>query len=156
MASEKNDVFEGRIVVGVDGSLSSLAALAWAVRQAEITGATIDAVMAWQHPAMINRAAWALVTPQDDAELKAFFAQELDDAIAKAVDQANLTRVRAIVRPGNAAQVLLADAEGADLLVVGSRGHGGFAEALLGSVGQHCVQYASCPVVVIRDRTARA
>ena len=51
---------------------------------------------------------------------------------------------------GNAAQVLLDASDGAELLVVGSRGHGGFTEALLGSVGQHCVQHANCPVVVIR------
>jgi nucleotide-binding universal stress UspA family protein len=60
---------------------------------------------------------------------------------------------RATVRQGNAAQVLLDDAKGAELLVVGSRGHGGFTEALLGSVGQHCVHHATCPVVVIRDGT---
>jgi nucleotide-binding universal stress UspA family protein len=52
---------------------------------------------------------------------------------------------------GNAAQALIDAAAGAELLVVGSRGHGGFVEALLGSVGQHCVQHASCPVLVIRD-----
>ena len=52
---------------------------------------------------------------------------------------------------GNAARVLLDASAGADLLVVGSRGHGGFVEALLGSVGQHCVHHATCPVVVIRD-----
>ena len=52
---------------------------------------------------------------------------------------------------GNAARVLLDALAGAELLVVGSRGRGGFAEALLGSVGQHCVHHAACPVVVIRD-----
>jgi len=151
MTSENSGVFRRRIVVGVDGSPSSQAAVAWAVRQAEMTGATVDAVMAWQYPAMINRAAWALVTAQDEAEFEAFFARELDDAIATAVDRASRAKIRAIVRTGNAAQVLLAAADGADLLVVGSRGHGGFTEALLGSVGQHCVHHASCPVVVIRD-----
>jgi nucleotide-binding universal stress UspA family protein len=58
--------------------------------------------------------------------------------------------VRARVVEGNAAQVLLDASDGADLLVVGSRGHGGFTEALLGSVSQHCVHHARCPVVVIR------
>jgi nucleotide-binding universal stress UspA family protein len=51
---------------------------------------------------------------------------------------------------GNPAQVLLDASAGADLLVVGSRGHGGFASALLGSVSQHCVHHADCPVVIIR------
>ena len=55
-----------------------------------------------------------------------------------------------MVREGNAAQVLLDAAQGADLLVVGSRGHGGFTEALLGSVSQHCVHHAQCPIVIVR------
>jgi nucleotide-binding universal stress UspA family protein len=55
------------------------------------------------------------------------------------------------VRQGNPAQVLIDAAADADLLVVGSRGHGGFAEVLLGSVCMHCVQHAPCPVAVIRD-----
>ena len=59
-------------------------------------------------------------------------------------------RARAV--EGNAAQVLLDASDGADLLVVGSRGHGGFTEALLGSVSQHCVHHAHCPVVVIRGQ----
>jgi len=53
---------------------------------------------------------------------------------------------------GQAGQVLVAAAEGADLLVVGSRGHGGLAEALLGSVGQYCVHHAPCPVVIMRGK----
>ena len=60
--------------------------------------------------------------------------------------------MRARVVEGNAAQVLLDALDGADLLVVGSRGHGGFTEALLGSVSQHCVHHARCPVVVIRGK----
>jgi nucleotide-binding universal stress UspA family protein len=60
--------------------------------------------------------------------------------------------VRALIVEGNAAQVLLDASDGADLLVVGSRGHGGFTEALLGSVSQHCVHHAHCPVVVIRGQ----
>lgn len=60
--------------------------------------------------------------------------------------------VHARVAEGNPAQVLIDASDGADLLVVGSRGHGGFTEALLGSVSQHCVQHAHCPVVVIRGQ----
>jgi hypothetical protein len=60
------------------------------------------------------------------------------------------------VMEGNAAQVLVTESAGADLLVVGSRGHGGFVEALLGSVGQHCAHHAACPVVVIRGAQADA
>jgi nucleotide-binding universal stress UspA family protein len=70
--------------------------------------------------------------------------------ISSTHDPASDVPVRARVVQGHAAQVLLGASAGAGLLVVGSRGHGGFAEALLGSVSQHCVQHASCPVVVVR------
>lgn len=59
-------------------------------------------------------------------------------------------RITQVVKEGNPAQVLIDEADGADLLVVGSRGHGGFTEALLGSVSQHCVHHARCPAVIIR------
>ncbi len=72
------------------------------------------------------------------------------DAVSSTVDPAGNVPVRARVAEGHAAQVLLDAAAGASVLVVGSRGHGGFTEALLGSVSQHCVQRALCPVVVVR------
>ncbi len=106
--------------------------------------------MAWQYPVMINRAAWALVTPQDEAEVERSVAGQLRDAIAGAAGPARVA-VSASVRKGNAAQVLLAAADGAELLVVGSRGHGGFSGALLGSVSQHCVHHARCPIVIVRE-----
>jgi nucleotide-binding universal stress UspA family protein len=74
------------------------------------------------------------------------------DAIGSTLDPASGVRVRPSVVEGHSARVLLDASAGADLLVVGSRGHGGFTEALLGSVSQHCVQHASCPVVVIRSQ----
>ena len=73
------------------------------------------------------------------------------DAIHTVAGPGRKVQVSAQVREGNAAQVLIDAADGADLLVVGSRGHGGFTEALLGSVSQHCVHHASCPVVILRD-----
>jgi nucleotide-binding universal stress UspA family protein len=74
----------------------------------------------------------------------------LADAISNTLDPGSDVRVRPRVVKGNPPQVLLEAADGASLLVVGSRGHGGFTEALLGSVSQHCVHHAPCPVVVIR------
>ncbi len=150
MASGHHEVSGKRIVVGVDGSPSAQAALVWAIRQAELTGATVEAVLAWHYPIMIHRAAWALVTPQDEADVEGLFARELSDAVAKAVAHSQV-RVSTAVRNGNAAQVLLDAADGADLLVVGSRGHGGFTGALLGSVSQHCAHHARCPIVIVRD-----
>ncbi len=139
----------GRIVVGVDGSESSKAALAWAVRQAALTGAKVDAVHAWRNPASYSYGyGYAMVLPVPD--LQKFAREALDEAIAAVADLAPGVDIRPVVVEDNPAQALLDAAKGADLLVVGSRGHGGFTEALLGSVGQHCVHHAECPVVVLR------
>jgi nucleotide-binding universal stress UspA family protein len=137
-----------RIVAGVDGSASSLAALRWAIRQAELTGTSVDAVIAWQPPAATGLGWGAAMAGQMDyVELA---QQVLAQAITQATDTASPVKVRSVVGEGNAAQVLLDASDGADLLVVGCRGHGGFAGALLGSVSQHCTHHAHCPVVVIR------
>jgi nucleotide-binding universal stress UspA family protein len=138
---------EGRIVVGVDGSDSSGAALAWAVGQARQSGAVLDVITAWEVPLAI-RDPWPPGLTTDFEEL-AKNAQA--DAIAGLSGQAGRVQIRPRVIEGNAAGVLLDAAAGADLLVVGSHGHGGFMRALLGSVGQHCVHHATCPVVVIRE-----
>jgi len=142
-----NAEHEHRIVVGVDGSPSSKAALAWAIGQAKLTGAVVEAVTAWDYPATYGYAA-AVV----DVDWEGLAAQVLRDAVAEVAPDAAAIMQR--VSEGNAAQVLLDASAGADLLVVGSRGHGGFVEALLGSVSQHMVHHATCPVVVIRDSVA--
>lgn len=139
-----------RIVAGVDGSPSSLAALRWAVRQAELTGATVDAVIAWHYPVIPAPMGPAPVAMLETADFEKAADETVTDAISAAVARDSDVRVSAQVKEGNAAQVLLDAAAGADLLVVGSRGHGGFTEALLGSVSQHCVHHASCAVVIVR------
>lgn len=140
-----------RIVAGVDGSPSSLAALRWAVSQAQRTGGTVDAVIAWQFPAT-GSFGWAPVSAIDDLDFESVAKHTLEEAIGSLGDEAAGVMVRPVVVQGLAAQVLLDAAAGADLLVVGSRGRGGFADALLGSVSQHCVHHASCPVVVMRGQ----
>jgi nucleotide-binding universal stress UspA family protein len=135
-----------RFVVGVDGSQPSKSALAWAVRQAKLTGATVEPVIAWEFPAT-----YGYPVPAPPAVSYEEIAGEvLDLAIAGAGPDGQVP-VEPKVVEGNPAWVLLKAAEGAGLLVVGNRGHGGFVGALLGSVGQHCVQHATCPVVVMRD-----
>jgi nucleotide-binding universal stress UspA family protein len=138
-----------RIVAGVDGSQPSLEALRWAIGQAELTGSSVDAVIAWQ-PSAASGLGWgaAMAGQTEYAELA---EKTLAEAISRVADPAGRVTVRPMVGEGNAAQVLLDASAGADLLVVGSRGHGGFAGALLGSVSQHCTHHAHCPVVVIRD-----
>jgi nucleotide-binding universal stress UspA family protein len=141
-----------RIVVGADGSPSSLSALRWAIRQAGLTGATVDAMIAWHYPASAGGYGWAPTGMGTAFDFKENAEKVLGDAIGKVCDPSSGVPVRALIVEGNAAQVLLDASDGADLLVVGSRGHGGFTEALLGSVSQHCVHHAHCPVVVIRGQ----
>jgi nucleotide-binding universal stress UspA family protein len=143
-----------RIVVGVDGSLAAQQALAWAVRQAELTGASVEAVIAWHYPVVIGGMPYPPLAVLEEADFGRFATITLSDAISAAVPKDTPVRVSPAVREGNAAQVLLDAANNADLLVVGSRGHGGFAGALLGSVSQHCVHHAPCPVVIIRSEKA--
>jgi nucleotide-binding universal stress UspA family protein len=138
-----------RIVVGVDGSQPSQEALAWAMRQAEVTGASVDAVIAWHDPVVIGGMPHGPVAVLEQAAFGEFAATTLGNSI-RDVSAPSSVSVNPVVRRGNAAQVLIEAADGADLLVVGSRGHGGFAGALLGSVSQHCVHHAPCPVVIIR------
>jgi nucleotide-binding universal stress UspA family protein len=137
-----------RIVVGVDGSASSKAALAWAARQARLTSATVEAIIAWEYPATYG---YTMPTaPEINYNYEEIAAEVTADAIAEVCGRGKPVKIVSRVVEGNAAQLLLDASAGAELLVVGSRGHGGFFEALLGSVGQHCVHHATCPVVVIR------
>ncbi len=135
-----------RIVVGVDGSKQSKAALRWAVRQAETIGGVIDAVIAWEVWTTFGVAPMVAVDEHGAANAEKILTNELDEVLGS--DRP--VKVEAHVVRGNAASVLLDAAQGAELLVVGSHGHGGFAAALLGSVSQHCVHHAPCPVVVVR------
>jgi nucleotide-binding universal stress UspA family protein len=140
----------GRIVVGVDGSPSSKAALTWAVRQAGATGASVEAVIAWHYPAMVAGVPFAPVELLGGSNYRDNAAKVLSDAISETVDPDGPVKVSSSVRDGQPARVLLDASEGADLLVVGSRGHGGFTEAMLGSVSEACVHHAKCPVVIVR------
>jgi nucleotide-binding universal stress UspA family protein len=139
-----------RIVAGVDGSPSSLAALQWAVRQAGRTGGTVQAVIAWQYPATVSGYGWAPVAVVEAGEYEEIAQKAVAGAVAAMDTAGSDIHISTRVQRGNAAQVLIDAAAGASLLVVGSRGHGGFAGALLGSVSQHCVHHAPCPVAVIR------
>ena len=145
----------GRIVVGVDGSAGSRAALRWAIRQADLTDASIQAVIAWTFPAAASGYGLGPMVPEDSADYyEELAAKELQSAITDCVDPGCGVEITSAVRRGAAAEVLLDAADEADLLVVGSQGHGGFAGMLLGSVSQHCVRHARCPVAIIREPAA--
>jgi nucleotide-binding universal stress UspA family protein len=138
-----------RIVVGVDGFESSKAALRWAIHQAKLTGAVVDAVTTWHIPPGSGLVPAAdMPDYEDDARIV------LTEAITEMCTIDTDVVVRPRVVEGQAGPVLVEAAEGADLLVVGNCGHGGLAEALLGSVGQYCVRHAPCPVVIMRGKPA--
>jgi nucleotide-binding universal stress UspA family protein len=141
-----------RIVVGVDGSQAAREALAWALRQAELTAGSIDAVIAWHRPVAIGGMPYGPLAVLEEEDFARFAETTLTNSIRAVIGAGSAVSIRPVIRQGNAAQVLLDTSDGADLLVVGSRGHGGFAEALLGSVSQHCVHHAPCPVMIIRGR----
>jgi nucleotide-binding universal stress UspA family protein len=145
-----------RIVVGVDGSPSSRTALRWAVRQANLTNGTVDAVMAWEIPIVLQSYAMAPIYVEQDDGFEENVKKTIEAVISEEVEPADSQRVRSLAINGHPAQVLLDIAAGADLLVVGSRGHGKFAEALLGSVSQNCVHHASCPVLIMRGEPGQA
>ena len=151
-AEPGRDHRDHRIVVGVDGSQASEQALAWAVRQAELTGASVEAVIIWHYPVVIGGMPYAPLAVLEESDFGRFAATTLSNAITAAVGKDVPVKISSTVRQGNAAQILVDAADGADLLVVGSRGHGGFTQALLGSVSQHCVHHAPCPVVIIRNK----
>ena len=139
----------GRIVVGVDGSDASIKALRWAVRQAELTGDTVEAVNSWEYPST----SWASMMPgmPEDFDPQAVATVALTEALEEALGAEGAASVSKIIVIGNPAQSLLERAAGANLLVVGARGYSGFKATLLGSVSLHVAQHAPCPVTVVRD-----
>jgi nucleotide-binding universal stress UspA family protein len=120
-----------------------LAALRFAHRQAQLTGAELHAVTTWAYPLSFD-------DPVDPTDWQANAETILDTALGEALAASDAAGVLRHVAEGHPAGVLLASVEAADLLVVGSRGHGGFAGMLLGSVSQHVAAHSPCPVVVVR------
>jgi nucleotide-binding universal stress UspA family protein len=135
----------GSIVVGVDGSSCSEEALRWAIGQARLTGRPVEAVISWSVPVDLGVTAAAVHDWEGDA------AGLLQSTVEEVVTAPDADRVSQRVVMGHPAKVLLDAAEGAALLVVGSRGRGGFRGMLLGSVSQHVIARAPCPVVVVRE-----
>jgi nucleotide-binding universal stress UspA family protein len=143
-----------RIVVGVDGSAESKAALRWAAKLAPALGCAITAMTAWQFPAVVGMSPAVMNVgmapyfpeswhPEQDA-------RDLLDSTVQEVfaDERPVDLVLSIAY-GQPASVLLEASEDSTMLIVGSRGHGGFAGLLLGSVSSACAEHATCPVLVV-------
>jgi nucleotide-binding universal stress UspA family protein len=147
------EVVMARMVVGVDGSAGSLGALRWALDEAVLRGDDLDVVLVWHDP-MVMAAPGMVLPPTSYEELatsaKARVAAVLEGVASEvAAAEGKGLRVSPIVVEGPTGASLVDAADGAELLVVGSRGHGGFAGLLLGSVAQQVLHHAPCPVVVI-------
>jgi nucleotide-binding universal stress UspA family protein len=133
------------IVVGVDGSEASKDALAWASGQAHLSSAELLAITAWRPPTT-----YGYPVGYSDVDFESEARKKLEQIVDEVLGSEPSVPVVTRVAKGHPAQVLIDAAEGASLLVVGSRGLGAFTGMLLGSTSQHCVQHAPTPVVVIR------
>jgi nucleotide-binding universal stress UspA family protein len=148
MANEDLKSVQGpRIVVGVDGSEASQAALAWAVSEARLRQATVHAVHAWHAPFEATASTLTVLPMSED--MNSWAEEVIDQTLAKMGGEAGDVPIVRQAEYGSAAPVLLDAAKGAAMLVVGSRGRRRMTGMLLGSVGQALVARASCPVVVI-------
>ena len=145
LAAESGDLVHpgGRIVVGVDGSASSLSALRRGARIAERLGCTLVGVTVWEYPASWPGYVMSGWSPEADAHAVA------EQASVDVFGRATPSWYSTTVRSGSPARQLIAESEDAEMLIVGSRGLGGFTGLLLGSVSRSCVEHADCPVLVI-------
>jgi nucleotide-binding universal stress UspA family protein len=140
-----------QIIVGVDGSDNSRAALRWAYDEAAHHGASLNAVMVSHAPPLPMQPPYGSLPPEGYESQPARDAVDMLERLTADLDARKpAVDVRNSTHQGNPAKVLIELSGSADLLVVGSRGHGGFAGMLLGSVSQHLVAHAACPVVVVR------
>jgi nucleotide-binding universal stress UspA family protein len=135
-----------KIVAGIDGSPSSLAALEWAARQADLTGSALVVVGAWRLPGT-----YAAAGITDEYDPAADMQRVLDHSLHAIQQRHQTLQATGQVTEGYPGPALVDASRDADLLVVGSRGHREFTEILLGSVGMHCATHAHCPVLVYRS-----
>lgn len=139
----------GTIVVGFDGSDAAGKALIWATAEAKLRSAKLKLVSAWQVTGLVYSYGYVPAIEPSLEEAERERTQLLLDEQAEQVRAAGV-EVETETRQGQAADALVDASEGADLLVVGSRGHGGFTGLLLGSVSTQCAHHARCPVVIVR------
>jgi nucleotide-binding universal stress UspA family protein len=140
----------GSIVVGVDGSGTSMLAARWAAREAESRHAALVLVSAWDMPTFGFSFGTASATEDLIKSLQRSAEDNVGDALDEVREVASDVEVATHVVEGQAAGVLIDASRDADLLVIGSRGLGGFRDLLLGSVSEQCANQAACPVVIVR------
>ena len=144
MMAGTTDGEAGKVVVGVDESDCSKLALRWGAYLAATMDVRLEAVAAWQYPQIYGGGYLpAAFDPGADAE------KWLTAAVDEVFGENRPSALSLVVREGRAAPVLLHQSEDASMLVVGSRGHGGFVGLLLGSVSAAVAEHANCPVLVV-------
>jgi nucleotide-binding universal stress UspA family protein len=144
------------IVVGVDGSPASKAALRWAVAHGSRDEAVIEAVMAYDREAAFVPATSMGLFPHGENPAHAHPARRLHDVVAEVhAESPHEPEIAEITTVGDPAATLVQASKRADLLVIGTRGHGAAVEVLLGSVAAECVRHSACPVVVIPPAAVR-
>lgn len=137
------------VVVGVDGSASSVDALRYAMRMASALDAPLHVVSVWSYPPLAEPSMVQAWSPDEDAQ------DVLDTAVSEAFgDNPPPALVRRIA-PGPTTARLIEESKHAQMLVLGSRGHGGFVGLLLGSVSAACAEYAHCPVLIVHSPKQR-
>jgi nucleotide-binding universal stress UspA family protein len=142
---------ENRIVVGFDGSEPAEAALLWAAEEAKLRGSTVQIVHAWLVPYVGDALGFAMASMYEHEQALAQAAQvTLDRAAATVKEHAPDVKVETTLVEGGAAAALVEASKDAALVVVGSRGKGGFVGLLLGSVSHQVAGHAHCPVVITR------
>ena len=137
------------IVVGVDGSPGSRKALTWAAAEASQHGADLVVLNVWEHT-LLPPAGSVSVSERYVPDPSQRTSDDLVQVIKEELGEDPPVLVKPAVKQGRPAKVLIEESENADLLVVGQRGHGGFAGLVLGSVSQHVAAYAKCSVAVVR------
>ena len=142
------------IVVGVDGSEHSVSALRWAANEARLRGSVLHVAVSFSSG--ILSTGYEIASP-DPADLAAASNTMLGAAIDTVRESGELDGVEIVteVMDGHAGEELIRLSQDAELLVVGSRGHGGFAGLLMGSVTTYAVNHALCPVVVVRSHDGK-
>jgi len=149
----KKGVEMSGIVVGVDGSEGASHALEWAAAEARLRGKPLTVLLAWQWPTGVYAGAgWVGITQEMVGDLERIAKERLDAACATVAPALDGVEVKRVVVEGGPAQALMQVAADADLLVVGTRGHGGFVGLLLGSVSQQCAHHSQCPIVIVPPR----
>jgi nucleotide-binding universal stress UspA family protein len=143
---------KGLIVVGIDNSAGAKEALHFALHEAKLRQATLRVVHTWQYGyiGVSGIEGFSPVVGADLGDLRRTAEVALDATLHEVAPDPNGVVVERRVVEGAPATVLVDESRQADLLIVGSRGHGGFAGLLLGSVSQQCAHHAACPVVIVR------